>query len=771
MRVSLINIENHFDPLLLTEGVDLVRASTEFTIQQPDQDHFHVHSSNPPYQVDIQLLQDNLSVHSTGPGTSSSGTMVNVKCYCTPFKKNKQCKHVVAALFLLRDHLQQSRKSKRNSRQDTTVIDDALRKMKITDLRKFLSQYAQSHASFKAELLAHTLHLTKKPDYNSLLLTITPIDKYGQIKINRNNIKTFRSIIAILLKQAQQLFKERALPETFYILDPVINHLYRLIQKFPQYQQPLVIDLKTALRLFELVCLQPMAPRLQQAAIKFAVELSGRDGYFFVKNTVPVLQLIEPFVLEQKMRQALVHLAEDKIITHSSQSLSWATLLLRWGNRWQLKLKSKTIFKEIILLQPSIIQELNLQKDYEDVLFTLRMIPDYGPDKIQNRISLQLGLKAAILLDKEEDIAWIATALCNQYFDIDAWDALYKYQSKDAQKTIEQLDRQYPASRNEVADQLILHGLKALHHYDALLERLTDLQDVDLMMEYDHLLVKEHRENLLHFYGVQIRSIKEAYGGTIARQKLNNIFSHLKSLDLYQAMADTLKSKESSKMNNHHPGTTIEGFVFDLDGVIVDTAIHHFQSWKKLMRELGVEIVDEDDHHTRGASRMESLEYLLTTYGVQKTPEEKLELAARKNEYYLKAIEQITPEDLLPGALQFLIDSKKAGLRLALGSASKNARGVLEKLEIEDRFDAILDGNDAKESKPDPEIFIKASQALHLEGDHVVVFEDAAKGVQAALAAGCHCVGIGDASTLGAADLVIPGLYAMTPEKIIEQLS
>ena len=756
MRVSLINIENHFDQALLTEGADLVRASTEYTIQQPDQAHFQVHSSNPPYQVDILLLQDN---------------MVNVKCYCTPFKKTKQCKHLVAALLLLRDHLQQSRKSRKNSRQDSTVIDDALRKMKITDLRKFLSQYANSHAFFKAELLAHTLHLTKKPDYNSLLLAITPIDKFGQIKLNRNSIKTFRSIIAILLKQAQQLFRERALPETFYILDPVIGHLYRLIQKFPQYQQPLVIDLKTALRLFELVCLQPMAPRLQQAAIKFAVELSGREGYFFVKNTIPVLQLIEPFVLEQKMRQSLVHLAEQKIHTHSSQSLSWATLLVRWGNRWQLKLKSKAIFKEIIPLQPTIIQELNLQKDYEDVLFTLRLIPEYIPDKAQNRISLQLGLKAAILLDQQDDITWIATTLCLQYFDIDAWDALFKHHATDAEKIIDQLSQQYPAGRSDTADQLILHGFKALHHYDALLDRLSDLQDADLMMEYDQLLIRDHREQLLQFYAIQIRSVKEAYGGTIARQKLNNIFSHLKSIDLYQAMADKLKSTESKKVNNHHPGTLIEGFVFDLDGVIVDTAIHHFQSWKKLMREIGVEIADEDDHHTRGASRMESLEYLLSTYGVQKTTEEKLELAARKNEYYLKAIDQITPDDLLPGALQFLIDSKKAGLRLALGSASKNARGVLEKLEIEDRFDAILDGNDAKESKPDPEIFIKASQALELDADHVVVFEDAAKGVQAALAAGCHCVGIGDASTLGAADMVIPGLFAMTPQEIIEKLS
>jgi beta-phosphoglucomutase len=763
MRVSLINIENHIEPALLSEAVDLVRASNEYAIQHPDQAHYQVHSTNPAYQVDIHLLPENPS--------ASSRTMANVKCYCKPFIKTKQCKHAVAAILLLREYLQQSRKNKNKSRQDATLIDDALRKMKITDLKHFLAQYANSHASFKAELLAHTLHLTKKPDYISLLMTVTPIDKYGQIKINRNNIKTLRGIISILLKHAQQLFKERALPETFQILDPVINYLYRIIQKFPQFQQPLVVDLKTALRLFELVCLQPMAPRLQQAAIKFAVELSEREGYFFVKNTIPVLQLIEPFVLEQKMRQHLVQLAEQKINSHSSQSLSWASLLLRWGNRWQLKLKSKAVFKELVPLQSAILQEMNQQRDYEDLLFVLRLMPEPIADKAQHRISLQLGLKAAMILEKEEDITWIATALSQQYFDIDAWDALRKSNSIAAHMVIERLQFDYSPGDNETVDSLLLHGLKAMHHYDELLERLSNIQDAELMMEYDHLLVKDHRDAILQFYAIQIRSIKDAYGGSIARQKLNNIFSHLKTLDLYQAMVDKIKKTETKKVNNNNHHTIIEGFVFDLDGVIVDTAIHHFQSWKKLMHEMGVEIADEDDHHTRGASRMESLEYLLQTYGIQKSDAEKHELAARKNEYYLKAIEEITPNDLLPGALQFLIDSRQAGLRLALGSASKNARGVLEKLEIEHHFDAILDGNDAKESKPHPEIFIKASEALELNTDHVVVFEDAAKGVQAALAAGCHCIGIGDASTLGAADIIIPGLYAATPQEIIEQLS
>jgi len=755
MRVSIIDIENQSDPTLLTEALDLVRATTEYTVQQPDLSHYQVHSSSPAYQVDLTMLQDGV---------------VNARCYCAPFKKTKQCKHAVAAVLLLRDHLQHARKSRNKSKQDSSVIDEALRKMKITELRRFLSHYAGSHASFKAELLANTLYLTRKPDYTSLLMDLTPIDKYGQIKINRNNIKTLRGIISTLLKQAQQLFKEKALPETFQILEPVINHLYRLIYKFPTYQQQLSIELKNALRLFELLCLQPMAPRLQQAAIKFAIELSTREGYFFVKNTLPVLRLVEPFVLEHKVRQSLIHLIEHKIKSDSAQSLSWATLLMRWGNLWQLKLKSKDIFQKLLPFLPAIIQEMNQQKDYEDLLFTLRFLPEQMTDKTQHRIVLQLGLKSAILISADEDVVRLAGLLSSQYFEIDAWEALLKENEPEARKLIDQLDAHHPAGQNEAADQLILHGLYMLHLEDSLFERLENLQDANLMMEYDRTLLKDHTTEVIHFYAVHIRSMKEAYGGTIARQKLNNIFSHLKALDIYTSVAEKLKQMDLKKVDTQS-NSRIEGFVFDLDGVIVDTAIHHFQSWKKIMEEEGVEIADEDDHHTRGASRMESLDYLLHTYGLVKTYEEKLQLATRKNEYYLKAIEQITPKDLLPGALQFLIDSRKVGLSLALGSASKNARGVLEKLGINDRFDAILDGNDAKESKPDPEIFIKASAALHLDPSKVVVFEDAAKGVQAALSAGCHCVGIGDASTLGAAEMVVTSLAVISPQQIIEQLS
>ncbi len=215
----------------------------------------------------------------------------------------------------------------------------------------------------------------------------------------------------------------------------------------------------------------------------------------------------------------------------------------------------------------------------------------------------------------------------------------------------------------------------------------------------------------------------------------------------------------------------IRGFIFDLDGVIVDTAVHHFEAWRKVMRELGAEIADEDDQHTRGASRMESFQYLLDRYQIHLSDEDKTSWAARKNEMYLDSIQSIKPDDLLPGAKEFLLRAHAEGLKIALGSASKNARMVLDRLNITDMFDAIIDGNDVHQSKPDPEVFTKGCLALNLAPETVVVFEDAAKGIDAAIAAGCHTIGIGDPAVLRKADHVISGLDAASPFQIIEKLS
>src|SRR5690606_22557324 len=213
----------------------------------------------------------------------------------------------------------------------------------------------------------------------------------------------------------------------------------------------------------------------------------------------------------------------------------------------------------------------------------------------------------------------------------------------------------------------------------------------------------------------------------------------------------------------------IKGFIFDLDGVIVNSAMHHFEAWQTIMYRLGAEITEEDDQHTRGASRMESFEYLLNKYDIQLSEEEKLKLADEKNELYLEGIRHIKPNDLLPGVYDFINSAKERGIKIALGSASKNAKLVLQRLQVTDKFDAIVDGNDVLHSKPDPEVFTKAAKALKLQPEETIVFEDAAKGIQASIAAGCHTVGLGDKKTLKNADLVLPGLENVSVDYILQQ--
>lgn len=756
MKVALYELENHFSPAELEEAMTLVRETHEFSITQPEEGYYHCISRQPDYHVELAMKPD---------------STVTAKCQCTVFKKAKECRHALAALLLLRDHILRKRKGKTKSRQDTQTMEDVLRKVSITELRSFLAGYALSHSGFRSEFLATYLHRVKKPDYHRLLSDIIPIDKYGQVKLNRNQVKSVRNILTTLLKQAQHLLKEKALAETLIILDACLHHLYRLLTKVPQYQEQLTTELKLATRLFDALCHQTMAPRLQQSAITLALEISSRENYIFLKGLRPLLSAIEPFVLEEKDRQAAFSLAEKKTLRDTRQQITWACQVMRLMRLWGMKSTGKEIKAILLQLMPEVIQEFNRQGDWEDVIGAYK----YCESQSYSRDVKQGMLKAAWRACRHStDTVWMSKLsyeLSLTYLDIEGWESLFTLDHQQALRVLRTLHEYYQPGDEEAADQLLLTGYRTMGMKSELLDRLLKMGDLARMTTYDAYLKESHSTELIAAYAAHILEARETYGGTIARQKLSNIFGHLKSIDLYTPVSEKIKQMEkNTAAASGHP-STIRGFVFDLDGVIVDTAIHHFQSWKKIMHELGAEITEEDDHHTRGASRMESLEYLLQRYGITMSAEDKEMWAARKNDIYLQAIEEITPRDLLPGALAFLIDSRKAGLLLALGSASKNARGVLRKLGIEDRFDAILDGNDAKESKPHPEIFTKASLALHLDPSEVVVFEDAAKGVQAAVAAGCKVVGLGHPDTLSQADIIISGLDQATPSQIIDQLS
>ena len=210
----------------------------------------------------------------------------------------------------------------------------------------------------------------------------------------------------------------------------------------------------------------------------------------------------------------------------------------------------------------------------------------------------------------------------------------------------------------------------------------------------------------------------------------------------------------------------IKACLFDLDGVVVDTAKYHFIAWKQLASEMGFDFSEQDNERLKGVSRMASLDILLEIGGVKKTEQEKEELAKRKNDHYVTYITKMKPDEILPGAREFLMSCRAAGIATALGSASKNAMTILNRLHLTEMFDAIIDGTHTTKAKPDPEVFLKGAEALAADPKDCVVFEDAEAGVEAALAAGMQCVGIGSAAVLGKAHLIIDGLHQMSLDKL-----
>jgi beta-phosphoglucomutase len=200
----------------------------------------------------------------------------------------------------------------------------------------------------------------------------------------------------------------------------------------------------------------------------------------------------------------------------------------------------------------------------------------------------------------------------------------------------------------------------------------------------------------------------------------------------------------------------IKGFIFDLDGVLTDTAEYHYRGWKRLADEEGIPFTREDNELLRGIPRRESLMLILKKRMV---PEEKiLQMMERKNNYYLEYIREISPKDLLPGARELLEEIHKAGMKSALGSASKNAPDVVRRLGIANLLDAISDGNSVERQKPAPDLFLHAARQLNLTPEKCVVVEDAAAGIQAARAGAFHTVGLGPRERVGEAEVIFPSL-------------
>lgn len=209
------------------------------------------------------------------------------------------------------------------------------------------------------------------------------------------------------------------------------------------------------------------------------------------------------------------------------------------------------------------------------------------------------------------------------------------------------------------------------------------------------------------------------------------------------------------------------GFLFDLDGVIVDTAVLHYKAWRKLANSLDFDFTELQNEELKGVGRMDSLDRILGWGGVTLSQSEKIEAASRKNTWYNELTANLTAEDALPGAIEFIEKAQDAGIKIGLGSASKNALPVLKQLGITGLFDVIVDGHALTNNKPDPEVFLKGASGLDLPPSRCAVFEDAAVGIEAALSGGMTAIGIGTKDALPKAGIVYGSLGEVDMDTVI----
>lgn len=211
-----------------------------------------------------------------------------------------------------------------------------------------------------------------------------------------------------------------------------------------------------------------------------------------------------------------------------------------------------------------------------------------------------------------------------------------------------------------------------------------------------------------------------------------------------------------------------KAFIFDLDGVIVDTAKYHFLAWRKLANSMGFGFTHEQNEQLKGVSRVRSLEKILALGNREVSADKFTALMAQKNEDYLTYVEKMDAKKILPDVTKTLDYLNAPHQHIALGSASKNARMILKKVHLLDKFDVLVDGNDVSKAKPDPEVFLIAAKQLHTNPKDCIVFEDAVAGIQAANTAGMVSIGIGDKTTLHEADYVFKDFTEISTEFLNE---
>lgn len=220
------------------------------------------------------------------------------------------------------------------------------------------------------------------------------------------------------------------------------------------------------------------------------------------------------------------------------------------------------------------------------------------------------------------------------------------------------------------------------------------------------------------------------------------------------------------RLSSNKSGTVIKACIFDLDGVLVDTARYHFLAWKRLAAELGFDLTEEVNEKLKGVSRMQSLEIILSLSGISLSEAEKEKLAVKKNNWFAGFIANMKADEIFPGVKPLLQKLKEEKIKVALASSSKNAQRVIDLLGIKNDFDAVVDGNMIERTKPDPEIFLVAAKKLNMQPQQCLVFEDAEAGVEAAVRAGMKCIGIGNRDQLKQATVVLASVKDFSYEQL-----
>ena len=213
---------------------------------------------------------------------------------------------------------------------------------------------------------------------------------------------------------------------------------------------------------------------------------------------------------------------------------------------------------------------------------------------------------------------------------------------------------------------------------------------------------------------------------------------------------------------------TIKAVIFDLDGVLTDTAHYHFQAWQALAHELGISFTEQDNEQLKGVDRLGSLRWILQQAQRQLSPEEETRLMQQKNAHYLELIAHMSPADLFDGVQQLFAELRQHGIKIGLASASKNAAMVVQRLGIASQFDYIADANNVVNSKPDPEVFLLAAKGLGVAPEHCIGVEDAVAGVEAINRAGMQAIGIGDPKVLKSALKVYQTVQELKLNELLE---